>query len=250
MSDPIPIPNEPLPDKAEQDGAGPNTGPASEQPKVVPFQPVPPSGDPPEGASLVTQEDHKTLDEAERLADDAILDDDEGDAPGDKDEILRPLVVKKLSRFAIFRASPQTFDLWGTSDKEGMEELLFVTTKSFAPEFEEDVELRRVRFFETVTEDGVVRLVWCMVPEKSGRQPNSWQTSKLAALEHAQTRWTTMRSRTKLGQYTFRPAAKQDRGKPVFTGRSPQEWVVELKKLGMLVDDKTHPFYRKATDSE
>jgi hypothetical protein len=132
-----------------------------------------------------------------------------------------------------------------------MDELLYVTTKSFAPHFEEDVELRRVRFFETVTTDGVIRLVWCMVPEKNGRQPNSWQTSKLAALEHAQSQWTTMRTRSKLTQYTFSPSTKQkEHGEPKFSGRTPQQWVVELKKLDRLVDSKDHAFYRKATDAE
>jgi hypothetical protein len=199
----------------------------------------------------INPEDRKTLDAAEELADDAILDDDEGDAPGDKDEINQALVVKKLPRFSVFRASPETFDLWGTSDRQGMDDLLFVTTKSFAPQFEDDVDLRRVRFFETVTNDSVVRLCWCFVPEKGGRQPNSWNTSKLAALEHAQERWTTMRSRMKLGQYTYRASAKQkEYGDPKFSGRTRQQWVMELKKQGILVDSKEHPFYKKATDSE
>jgi len=196
-------------------------------------------------------EELATLDAFEELAHDAILDDDEGDAPGDKDEISRPLVVKRLPKFAVFRASQTTFDLWGTSDQQGMDELLFVTTKTFASRFEEDVELRRVRFFETVTTDGVIRLVWCIVPEKTGRQPNSWQTSKLAALEHAQSQWTTMRTRMKLAQYTFRASSKQkEHGEPKFSGRTPQQWVGELKKMGMLVDSTDHEFYRRATDSE
>ena len=109
-----------------------------------------------------------------------------------------------------------------------------------------------MRFFETVTTDGVVRLVWCFLPEKGGRQPNEWITSKLAALEHAQKLWTTMRSRTKLQQFTYRPSRKQEEehGVPKFSGRTPQQWIAELHKLGMLVVGKDHAFYRKATDSE
>jgi hypothetical protein len=202
------------------------------------------------GKSAVTSEDHRILDEAEQLAAAAILDDDDGDAPGDRDEVTRALVVKKLPRFAIFRASKKTFDLWGTVDQQGMDELIFVTTKNFAPNFEEDVELKRVRFFETVTTDGVVRLVWCMVPEKRGRQPNSWQTSKLAALENGQEVWTTMRSRQALAQYTFRPARKQDYPPPKFSGRTPGQWILELKRQGFYVDNKDHDFFKKATDSE
>jgi hypothetical protein len=216
------------------------------QDNITPLQPVANTARP-----RIGEAEQAALNEFEELANDAILDDDEGDAPGDADEISRPLVVKKLPRFAVFRASKTTFDLWGTSDQQGMDDLLYVTTKSFAPHFEEDVELRRVRFFETVTTDGVVRLVWCFVPEKSGRQPNSWQTSKIAALEHAQSQWTTMRTRMKLSQYTFRPSSKQkEHGDPRFSGRTPEQWVRELKKLGLLVDSKDHEFYRKATDSE
>ncbi len=157
--------------------------------------------------------------------------------------------MKKLPRFAVFRAHQKTFDLWGTSDQQGMDDLLYVTTKSFAPHFEEDVELRRIRFFETVTTDGVVRLVWCPVPEQGRRQSGDWLTSKLAALEHAQSQWTTMRSRKKLMQYTYRRSTKEY-GEPKFSGRTPQQWVNELKKLGILVVSKDHEFYRKATDSE
>jgi hypothetical protein len=219
--------------------------PSPRDAKVTPLQP---------GAkavkSQVTPEERAALDEAEALAADALLDDEDEDAPGDKDELSQPLVVKKLPRFVSFRANEKTFDLWGTSDQQGMDELLFVTTKKFAPNFEEDIELQRIRFFETVTPDGVVRLVWCKVPEKSGRQPNSWQTSKLAALEHAQKRWTTMRSRSKLAQYTFRPSIKQDHPPPRFSGRTPEQWVLELKKLDMLVVSKDHAFFKKATDTE
>jgi hypothetical protein len=202
-------------------------------------------------STALTPTDRQTLDAAEALASDAILDDDEGDAPGDKDEIAQALVTKKPPRFAIFRASLQTFDLWGTTDRRGMDDLIVVTTKTFAPWFEDDVELRRIRFFEIVTTDGVVFLVWCAVPEKSGRQPNLWQTSKLAALEHAQKQWTTMRSRTKLQQYTYRASRKQmEYGEPRFSGRTREEWVLELKKQGLLVDSKDHEFFRRATDSE
>jgi hypothetical protein len=233
------------------------TAPSTEDDGIVtPLRPEhdapaePKNAEPTQAKARVSREEHAALDEYESLAADAIIDDDDGDAPGDKDEITQPLIAKRLPRFAVFRASEKPFDLWGTTDQQGMDELLYVTTKSFAPNFEEDVDLRRVRFFETVTTDGVVRLVWCFVPEKSARQSNSWVTSKLAALEHAQSRWTTMRSRQKLAQYTFRPSAKQDHGEPKFSGRTPQQWVAELKKLGRLIDSKDHEFYRKATDSE
>jgi hypothetical protein len=197
---------------------------------------------------LPGQQDQVALDEFERLAQDAILEDDDGDEPGADAETSIPLVVKKLPRFANFRASETTFDLWGTTEQQGMDDVLYITTKSFAPQFEDDVELKRVRFFETVTSDGVVRLVWCFVPEKGRRDPNLWQKSKLDALEHAQTCWTTMRTRTKLGQHTFRKSAK-DYGAPRFSGLTPAQHLMNLKKRGLLVVDKDHPFYRKATDT-
>jgi hypothetical protein len=196
----------------------------------------------------ISEGEKAALDKAEELANDALLDDDEGDEPGASDEITRSLVVKKLPRFANFRASPVTFDLWGTIDQQGMDERVIVTTRSFAPAFEEDVELRRFRFFETVTSDGVVRLVWCPVPDKGGKA-NSWITSKLAALEHGQKEWTTMRSRPKLDQWTFRASSK-DYGTPKFSGRTKAQWIAELDKLGLLVTNRKHEFFRKATDSE
>jgi hypothetical protein len=198
---------------------------------------------------LISAEEQAVLDAAEELASDAILDEDDGDDPGARDEVVQGLIVKKLPPFVSFRASPDTFDLFGTVLSQGMDELLFVTTRSFAPNFEEDVELRRYRFFETVTSDGVARLVWCAVPGKNEKKPNAWVTTKLEALEHAKSKWTTMRSRQKLQQYTYRPS-RQQHGEPKFSGRSRAEWILELKKQGMLVVSKDHDFYKKATDSE
>ena len=106
-----------------------------------------------------------------------------------------------------------------------------------------------MRFYETETSDGVVRLIWCFVPEKDGRRPNLWLTSKTAALDMSLKLWTTMRSRKKLGQYTYRQANK-DYGEPKFSGLTKGQLVAQLKQQGMLVDSKDHPYYRKATDTE
>lgn len=209
-----------------------------------------PGSEPPRLA--VVDEDGKeaVVDEFERLAQDCILDDDDLDEPGAKDEIQTYPVEKKLPQFANFRSNPATIlNLWGTSDHQGMDTLVYVTTKSFAPNFEDDVDLRRLRFYETVTPDGVIRLVYCFVPEASERRPNLWVSSKLAALEVSLTRWTTMRVRLKLQQYTYRPASK-DYGEPKFSGLARAEWIGKLKEQGLLVVDKNHPFYKRATDTE
>jgi hypothetical protein len=193
--------------------------------------------------------DEAKLDEAERLAAAAILTDDDGDEPGQKDEETLPLVEKLPPRFSSFRAR-KLFDLWGTTYREGKDDVVYFTTKDFAVNFEEDVELRRVRVYETVTPDGVCRLIHVFLPEANGRGGGLlWNVSKLAALEHATTCWTTMRSRTKLGQYTFRPSAK-DHGAPKFSALTLPQHILNLKKLGRLVDSKDHPFYRLATDTE
>jgi hypothetical protein len=197
----------------------------------------------------ISPDDKTALDQYEQqLAADCILSDDDGDEPGAKDEVTRALVAKNVPKFGNYRSKP-IGDFWGIGDQDGMDELIRVMPKDFAPKFDEDVDLRRVRLFETVTQDGVVRLVWAFVPEKGGRETNTWISSKLAALEHAQTRWTTMRSRKKLMQWAFRPS-RLDYGEPKFSGRTPGQWLVELKKLGLLVDSEEHPYYKKATDSE
>ena len=192
--------------------------------------------------------DRRIADEFEELAADTILDDDDGDEPGAKDEITEYEVSKKLPRFSNFRTNPETFDLWGITDRQGMDDMIFVTTKSFAPEFEDDADLQRTRFYETVTTDGVIRLIYCFVPEKTGRKPLPSQTSKIAALELGMTTWATMRWRKKLMQYTYRPASK-DYGPPKFSGLKPAQFVLKLKEQGLLVVSKDHPFFKKATDS-
>jgi hypothetical protein len=190
------------------------------------------------------------LDAFEQEADNYILADDDGDEPGASDEIKTVEVVKQLPKFVNFRSNPATtFEMWGTTDRQGMDDLVFVCSKSFAPNFEDDVDLRRVRFYETATTDGVVRLVYCFVAEKDARKPNLWLSSKEAALELAKTCWTTMRSRKKLQQYTYRPARK-DYGEPKFTGLTRRELVDQLRKQGLVVEDKNHPFYKRATDSD
>jgi len=209
---------------------------------------TPPTEPAPEPAD--NRNDEARLDEFEQLARDTILDDQDGDEPGAEEEINSPLVEKNLPRFAHFRSNPVTFELWGAIDRQGMDELVFVTTKKFAPNFEDDVDLRRIRFYETVTApDGVVRLIYAFVPETTGKKPNTWLTSKIAALESSKMQWTTMRSRKKQQQYAYRPS-RNDYGEPKFSGRTPGQWIAELQKLGMLVDSEDHPFYKKATDTE
>jgi hypothetical protein len=202
----------------------------------------------PEASDSQAVADKAALDEAERLAADAILDEDDGDEPGQSEEESLPIVAKVPPKFSSFRTL-RLFDLWGTTDRTGMEDAVFTTTKTFAQHFEEDVELRRIRWFEAVTADRVSRLIYCFLPENSARTPNLWIASKLAALEAAQHEWTTMRSRTKLGQYTFRKSSK-DHGEPKFSGLTTAQHIFNLKKLGLLVDSTDHPFFKKATDTE
>jgi hypothetical protein len=196
------------------------------------------------------RKDDAVLDEFERLAADTILDEDDGDDPSAKEEKSTIPVEKNLPKFANFRVNPDTiFDMWGASDRQGMDDNLFVTTKGFAPRFEDDVDLRKVRFFETVTTDGVVRLVWCFVPENDGKRPNLWLTSRITAFELAKTQWTTMRSRKKLQQFTYRPANK-DHGVPKFSGLTKGQLIAQIRQQGMLVDSEDHPFFRRVTDTE
>jgi hypothetical protein len=200
-------------------------------------------------ASGLLPEDQAALDEAERLAADCILSLEDGDEPGERDEIKIPLVKKNLPRFAVFR-SKALFDMWGVSDQQDMNELVYVTTKTFAPNFENDVELRRCRIYETVTaNDNVVRLTWAFFPETGGRSPNTWIDSRFKAMEFSTKQWTTMRSRKKLAQWTYRPAAK-DHGEPRFSGLIPAQHLLNLKELGLLVDSKDHHFFKKVTDTE
>ena len=193
--------------------------------------------------------DETILDEFEALERATTLDGDEDDEPGAKEEIAVIPVVAKLPKFARFRANPETmFDMWATTDEAGMDRTVIVVTKEFAPVLEEEVELRKVRFYETVTADGVVRLVYNFLPEKDAKTPNTWLTSKAAALDLSLSVWVTMRSVKKLAQYTFRRANK-DYGPPQFSGLSRGELIHRaLRQPGLLVENETHPFYRKAAD--
>jgi hypothetical protein len=132
-----------------------------------------------------------------------------------------------------------------------MKELIFVTTKSFAPRFEDDVDLRRCRFYETVTHpDNVLRVIWAFLPEASERSGNLWTETKFQAMELATKVWTTMRSRTTLQQYTYRASTNQDRGRPRFSLLTPQQYLLKFKDQGVLVDREDHHFFKTATDTE
>lgn len=195
------------------------------------------------------QADEAILDAYARLEAETTLDADDGDEPGvGKEEIAVIEVVDKLPRFAKFRANPETvFDMWATIDEHGLNRRIIAVTKAFAPLFEEELTLRRCRFYETVTTDGVIRLFYCFIPE-TDRTPNTWIASKAAALEAALTEWTTMRIPENLNQYTHRKT-KRDHGEPKFSGMSKGELIQRaLRKPGLLVEDDSHPFYRKAAD--
>src|SRR5262249_34522515 len=103
--------------------------------------------------------DEAVLDQYEALERAPVLDDDDDDEPGTKEEISVIPIVNKMPKFARFRVNRDTFfDMWGTSDENGLDRTVVAVTKEFAPVLEEEAELRRVRFYETVTSDGVVRL--------------------------------------------------------------------------------------------
>jgi hypothetical protein len=195
------------------------------------------------------QTDAATLDDFAALELATTIDDDEGDEPGARDEAAVIEVVDKMPKYTRFRVNPATvFEMWGCTDEAGMDRTVIVVTKEFAPVLEEEVKLRRIRFFETCTADGVVRLVYCFLPDRDAKNPSSWLVSRVAAMELAQTTWATMRSVKKLNQFTFR-AARKDYGPPQFSGMTKGELIDRaLRKRGLLVTDKDHPFYRKAAD--
>src|SRR5205807_2661247 len=67
----------------------------------------------PEVIPFDRQKDEAVLDEFERLERENILDDDDGDEPGTREEAALILVVNKMPRFARFRVNPDTiFDMW------------------------------------------------------------------------------------------------------------------------------------------
>jgi hypothetical protein len=204
----------------------------------------------PQSGNGLLPEDQAALDEAERLIAACVLAPEDGDDPGAKAEITRPMVEKNLPQFAIFRTKP-LFDLWGVPAREGMKEIVYVTTKDFAPNFDEDVDLRRVRFYEAVTAppDNVSLLTWAFIPETDGRGSNDWTATRFDAMEQAIERWTTMRSRKKLSRYVYRPARK-DHGEPRFSGLTPGQHLLNLKKMGWMVESTDHHYFKKVTDTE
>src|SRR5215469_12254110 len=129
---------------------------APEEQPVPPPVVAPPNGLDAEEAVSATQtaqSDAEKLDEFERLARDTILEDEE-EVQG-KDEKSAIDVTDKMPKYTPFRANPDaTFDLWGLQDESGLRKTVLAVTKEFAPTMEEEAELRRVRFYETVTEDG------------------------------------------------------------------------------------------------
>ena len=140
--------------------------------------------------------------------------------------------------------------MWGTTDENGMEKVVVPVSKEFAPVLEEEVELRRVRFYETATPDGVVRLAYCFMPDKDEKTPNTWLASKQACFEKAKSCWVSMRSNRQVQQYVFR-ANTRDLGSPQFSGMGRGELIDSaLRKPGLLAEDDSHPFYRKAADLE
>src|SRR3954470_19678869 len=174
------------------------------------------------GGAAASADDQRLLDEFERLERDNILDDDDVELAGKEETTVIP-VVAKMPKFTPFRVNPNTtFDMWGTTDESGLEKIVVPVSKEFAPVLEEEVELRKVRFYETVTPDGMVRLVYCFLPDKDEKVPNTWLASKQACFEKATTCWVTMRSKRQAQQYVFR-ASSRDLGTPQFSGMSRGE---------------------------
>jgi len=198
----------------------------------------------------LSKEDRAALDEYERLERDNILDDEDVDPDSDTDEPGVIEIVDKPPKWTPFRVNRATvFDLWGVTNQVGMDKTIVAVTKEFAPEIEAlDIDLRRVRFWEVATPDGVVRLIYGYLPEKGARSPNPWLISKREAMEHACGHWTILSSRKRLGKYAFRKS-KKPLPAPQFSGYT-RGGLIEfgLRKNGLLVEDNTHPFYRKVAE--
>jgi hypothetical protein len=202
------------------------------------------------GAAAPLLSDTEQLDEYERIARDCILEEDEDEVSRD-DEKGIIAVISKMPKFVGFRVNPATIiDLFGLTDADGLEKTVLAVSKEFAPTLEEYEDLRRVRFYETVSFDGVPRIVYNFMPDKDSRTPNLWLASKKEVMEAAVKHWVTMRSRRKLGKFTHQ-RCRRDYGEPRFLGWSVGEIIIHvLKKPGLLIESEDHPFYRKAADLE
>jgi hypothetical protein len=177
-----------------------------------------------------------------------ILDDDDGDEPAGQEEAGIIPVATKLPKFVPFRVNPATwFDLWATTDTSGSDKTILAVSREFAPQLEEEDEgLRRCRFYESVTEDGVVRLIASYLPDADSLKPNTWLASKKAGLELAMTCWVTMRTRRREERYAFRRVT-HDLGEPHFSGYSRGQLIeFALRRPGLFVEDASHRYYKKA----
>jgi hypothetical protein len=177
-----------------------------------------------------------------------ILDDDDGDEPAGREEAGIIPVVKKLPKFVPFRVNPLTvFDLWATTETSGVDTTVLGVSREFAPQLEEEDEgLRRCRFYESVTEDGVVRLITNFLPDADSSRPNTWLASKKAGLELAMTCWVTMRTKLREQRYAFRRVT-HDLGEPRFSGYSRGQLIeFALRRPGLFIEDASHRYYKKA----
>jgi hypothetical protein len=189
--------------------------------------------------------DKATLDEYERLESATIIDEDDAEVEG-SDEPSVIDVEDRIPKWTPFRVNPDTsFVLWGVIHQAQMDKTIITTTKEFAPELEaQEVDLRPVRFWETVTADGVVRLVYSFTPEKGARKPNTWLASKREVMNAARTDWITMASRRKLGKFTYRKC-RRDHGEPKFSGYTIGQLIeYGLRRQGLLVENEEHDFYK------
>jgi hypothetical protein len=226
---------------------GADVDPPLQEETVLPFPQPTDERHPPE------RTDEEILDEMAALERDTILtDEDEPLEHGS--EIVRIEVTDRLPQFAHFRTNPLTvFKMHGCTDeggRGGLDKGIVVVRKSFRAKLEADgeVNLREIQFYETYTNDGVIRLIYTTLPEKDANKPNAWLVTKRNALDAAMHQWVTMRSSIKQGQYTYRPSYANF-GEPKFTGMTMMQIVAEvLRKQGYLIEDETHRFYRAAAN--
>jgi|SRR5215469_4199389 len=196
-------------------------------------------------APPLSDADKAILDEYERLESATVIDEDDTEIDGG-DEPSTIEVEDRIPRWTPFRVNPNTsFVLWGVIHHSNMDKTIIVSTKEFGPELEaQEVDLRPVRFWETVTQDSVIRLVYSFVPEKGARKPNNWLVSKREVMNAAKDDWVTMTSRPKFGKFTFRKC-RRDHGEPKFSGYTIGQLIeYGLRKPGLLVENETHAFYK------
>ena len=199
----------------------------------------------------MSEEDQAALDREEADYRALCVDDDDG-AGSTGAGLIAIGVAKVPSKEEFFRTHPtMKFPINMVESRQGIDTAYLAVIKEMVePMIGIGFRPSLFRLYLTITRQAVIRFVPVKIAT-DGKDPNSWNLSKEAALQRAMPRWTRMTADQAAQQYQVYSLETDAYPAPEWPAMTPQKLIgLAFRQRGHLIDSQTHPYFLKLIGRE